>query len=240
MILVATTDFIGTYSLASSNALDPILQSYIDREEKPMLYKLLGKELADLLISNIQAIKTELTVGPLVIGTSYLISDYVAGDDFINVGATSNASGVYFVATGDTPTDYSNASTLISNRVERYDNILNPFYLENDSNDDWFFGDGCIKFYQSFGIKDILLIQIYYAYLAEEQAQASQSGVVSQAIENGSVLSLRNALRKGETKWNTDGMTSFEAIRWYCKTKNKTIYPEYKGIVPQVRYSGLL
>lgn len=52
------------------------------------------------------------TSGPLVVGTKYIITDFNAGDDFTNVGAASNATGVSFIATGTTPTVYANGSTL--------------------------------------------------------------------------------------------------------------------------------
>jgi hypothetical protein len=52
------------------------------------------------------------TSGVLVVGTVYTITTFVAGDNFLNVGATSNATGTQFVATGTTPTNYSNGSTL--------------------------------------------------------------------------------------------------------------------------------
>lgn len=52
------------------------------------------------------------TVGALVAGQLYTIATYVSGDDFANVGAQQNATGVKFFATGTTPTDYTNGSTL--------------------------------------------------------------------------------------------------------------------------------
>lgn len=55
------------------------------------------------------------TSGTLVVGQLYAISNFAAGDDFTNVGASSNASGVTFVATGTTPTVWANGSTLLSN-----------------------------------------------------------------------------------------------------------------------------
>lgn len=55
-----------------------------------------------------------ITAGPLVVGMRYTITTFVAGDDFTNVGAASNANGVIFIATGATPTVYSNGSTLDS------------------------------------------------------------------------------------------------------------------------------
>lgn len=54
------------------------------------------------------------TSGTLTVGNRYRIDTFVSGDDFTNVGAASNATGVEFVATGTTPTTYSNGSTLRS------------------------------------------------------------------------------------------------------------------------------
>jgi hypothetical protein len=55
---------------------------------------------------------TKTTSGTLEVGKDYVIETFVAGDDFTNVGAPSNATGVAFVATGTTPTTWANASTL--------------------------------------------------------------------------------------------------------------------------------
>lgn len=52
------------------------------------------------------------TSGTLTIGNRYRISAYVAGDSFTNVGAASNATGVEFVATGTTPTTWTNSSSV--------------------------------------------------------------------------------------------------------------------------------
>lgn len=175
MIIVQKSDFVGQYQLPRSIALDPILQSYIDREEKNTLYRLLGKELADLLIANIDP-ATHL------------------------------------------PT------------AQRFLNIYNTFFLEND---------GCY-YYDSRGLKDLLLIQIYSAYLAEEQVTVSQSGTVTGAVENGSVTSSINALRKGEQKWNQSGMETWNAIYWYCKDKYPDIYPEFKGVREKARYTSII
>lgn len=51
------------------------------------------------------------TSGTLLVGTTYTILLYVAGDDFSNVGGT-NATGSVFVATGTTPTVWTNNSQL--------------------------------------------------------------------------------------------------------------------------------
>jgi len=53
------------------------------------------------------------TSGALTIGWKYRISAYVASDVFTNVGAASNATGVEFVATGTTPTTWTNSSSLL-------------------------------------------------------------------------------------------------------------------------------
>lgn len=59
--------------------------------------------------------QTGQTSGTLVASKRYRITAYVSADSFTNVGAASNATGVEFVATGTTPTTWTNASTL--NRI---------------------------------------------------------------------------------------------------------------------------
>lgn len=53
------------------------------------------------------------TSGVLVSGKRYQIQTFVAGDDFTNLGAAANETGIIFTATGTTPTDWTNGSTLI-------------------------------------------------------------------------------------------------------------------------------
>lgn len=50
----------------------------------------------------------------LSIGQKYIIDSFAEGDDFTNVGASENAQGVVFTATGDTPAVW-NGSKLIQN-----------------------------------------------------------------------------------------------------------------------------
>lgn len=61
---------------------------------------------------NLSFLPATLTAGPLVVGTQYQITGYVAGDDFTNVGAVSNANGSIFTATGTTPANWAGASVL--------------------------------------------------------------------------------------------------------------------------------
>jgi hypothetical protein len=59
-------------------------------------------------------LKVTVTSGSLIIGNEYYITTYQSGDDFINVGALANVSGETFIATGTTPTDWSNGSSLVN------------------------------------------------------------------------------------------------------------------------------
>jgi hypothetical protein len=68
----------------------------------------------------------------LTIGVTYTISAYDQGDDFTNIGASSNRQGVSFVATGTTPAVWS-GSTLDYNTGAPVVTVL-----ENTIGDIWF------------------------------------------------------------------------------------------------------
>ena len=53
------------------------------------------------------------TSGALTTAKRYQIETYVAGDDFANLGAAENATGVVFTSSGTTPTDWNNGSTVV-------------------------------------------------------------------------------------------------------------------------------
>jgi len=57
--------------------------------------------------------------GELVVGNKYRIEYFAEGDDFTNVGASENAVGVVFTATGTTPANFSNGSVLANNAAQR-------------------------------------------------------------------------------------------------------------------------
>lgn len=109
-----------------SNTIQPLyigryLTSYIIGSiYKTQLYNkaLTATEVKDLYSNANIAYKYEganntgLTSGTLVIGKEYIITTFVTGDDFTNVGAASNATGVVFTATDTAPTDWTNGSTL--------------------------------------------------------------------------------------------------------------------------------
>jgi len=71
------------------------------------------------------------TSGTLTIGKTYRLTDWITNDDFTNVGAASNADGVEFVATGTTPTTWTNSSV-----VTTIGNVLNldPAGMEYETN----------------------------------------------------------------------------------------------------------
>ena len=54
----------------------------------------------------------------LIIGETYTITDYVSGDSFSNIANVTSGvidtTGCEFIATGETPTNWSNGSTLVS------------------------------------------------------------------------------------------------------------------------------
>lgn len=67
-----------------------------------------------------------LTGGSLVVGTVYVIGNFVTGDDFTNVGGT-NVSGNRFICMGTAPTTWTNGSLLRAQNYgtrERINNIV--------------------------------------------------------------------------------------------------------------------
>jgi hypothetical protein len=82
---------------------------------------------------------TNQTSGTLTVGKRYLINSFVAGDDFTNVGGT-NVTGNEFIATGTTPTTWTNSSSL--NRIgimcdpdlENYDQNQGTYVHDRSTN----------------------------------------------------------------------------------------------------------
>tara|TARA_R100001443_G_scaffold40536_1_gene53975 strand:+ start:6499 stop:7719 length:1221 start_codon:yes stop_codon:yes gene_type:complete len=65
-------------------------------------------------LDNSYNIGTEQSSGTLTSSTAYKIIEYKSGDNFTNVGASSNATGVQFTASGTTPTTWTNGSRLVA------------------------------------------------------------------------------------------------------------------------------
>lgn len=70
---------------------------------------LLGYSSYTALISNHLWV---ITNGNLIIGKEYFINEVFEGDSFINVGAITNTPQEKFIATGTTPSNWNNGSTL--------------------------------------------------------------------------------------------------------------------------------
>lgn len=77
------------------------------------------------------------TSGSLVVGRVYTISSFVPGDDFTNVGAPSNATGVIFTSTGTTPTSWTNSSTLIYDDGTEVINFASPIVRTSAGSWSW-------------------------------------------------------------------------------------------------------
>ena len=64
-----------------------------------------------------QAGQPPVTSGLLTLGRYYYISNFIAGDDFSNIASVQsgvvNTTGCLFIASGTTPTVWTNGSTLI-------------------------------------------------------------------------------------------------------------------------------
>ncbi len=112
-------------------------------EEKVSWYKLPEKikkvddKVKSLKISNI--IVGELSFGfltvtqgtPFEVGKKYIVDNLRAGDNFSNIGYVS--AGVAFVATGTTPTTWTNNSDIlkiVENLVEYYNDLDPNVYVE--------------------------------------------------------------------------------------------------------------
>lgn len=81
------------------------LAGYMEVQSRPTTTSVILKNLQDVSV-------TSATSGLLIVGKTYTISTYAPGDDFANVGALTNATGVVFEASGTTPADWTYGSTL--------------------------------------------------------------------------------------------------------------------------------
>ena len=66
--------------------------------------------------------------GTLIPGRTYYIETYHPGDDFLNVGAASNAATIAFVATGVLPTLWTNGSVLFQVHIAVPEQSVNNFH----------------------------------------------------------------------------------------------------------------
>ncbi len=75
-------------------------------------------------LSLLTAGAAEQTSGTLTVGNRYRINDWITADNFLNVGAPSNADGIEFTAIGTTPTTWTASSKLQQVPLYNYDKIV--------------------------------------------------------------------------------------------------------------------
>ena len=80
-----------------------------------------GQYLAVSLLTGGTATQTS---GTLTVGLRYRMNDWKTADDFVNVGAPSNADGIEFTAIGTTPTTWTAGSVLQVLPLYNYDKIV--------------------------------------------------------------------------------------------------------------------
>lgn len=114
----------------------------------------------------------------------------------------------------------------------RYITIRDSFILQDTTS--------CTKkIRESKGMKQILVSVIFYKYVSQTQIKHSQTGVKLNKAETSDVLSVRAAMRFGESKYN-ESLEWVEAIQWYCETYAAADYPEYNGVEFYPEYSSFL
>lgn len=262
MILVTIDSFKGYKDIAISNQTRPELQDYIDRYEKLYILKLLGVDLGNKFIADIQNYDaiTPIPQGDYDASTGIYPTvgsgggGSVAEDDSytISVAGTINSIdykvGDIIYALADTPT-----ADQWGVKQYRFTFIENPFDIQSGENNFWDWGlwswpwaefngwwcEGGEPIYNSYGMEDLLTCLIYYHYIAYTQYQSSQGGTTSTNVETGTNVGFENAVRAGEKKWN-DALNQVGAIQFYCAVYNKDNYPEYKGNIFKPKFSALL
>ena len=83
-----------------------------------------------LNINSVYNFGTQLTSGTLTSSTTYYIYKYASGDNFTNVGAASNATGVNFTATNTTPDTWSNGSIIIAAPLVASRGVINVVFSD--------------------------------------------------------------------------------------------------------------
>jgi hypothetical protein len=92
---------------------DAIYNRALSLAEIQNLMNNMRPDLGDVSYADKWGSLTTQTSGTLTLGKRYRIVTFNAGDDFTNVGASSNANGIEFIATGTTPTTWTNSSVIM-------------------------------------------------------------------------------------------------------------------------------
>lgn len=83
-----------------------------DADLKALLGGIKNYKVYSALLTQIAPAQT--SSGTLVVGRKYILTDWLTDDDFLNVGAAANEDAQVFVATGTTPTKWTNSSLVDS------------------------------------------------------------------------------------------------------------------------------
>jgi hypothetical protein len=154
-----------------------------------------------LLTQNGTSSTVNATSGLLIVGVSYLIDVYNAGDDFSNVGGPAAGlqgewDGYSFVATGTTPNNWNNLSGLDYNEGAPVATVL-----ENTIGNIWFT-------YNDAGIYDVFISDAFFTqnktYLTIELYSTNLDG---QGTFRNSFYYNDNGVARINTQASSDGYT---------------------------------
>lgn len=141
---------------------------YVSEVQRNYFEKLIGSELYLDLLNNTET----LISGTLVVSEKYTITDYKSGDDFTNVGASKNENGEVFIATGTTPTNWTNESKLQTTSDIYFDLLEGKEYTYQNKK---------VNFR---GSKIYLIYLFLYLYFKEGDINYSDSGKKTYNVEN--------------------------------------------------------
>lgn len=122
------------------------------------------------------------TSGLLIVGQVYKIVNFITGDNFLNVGASSNATGIIFTATGTTPTAWTQLSVLQNQHLLTSDsnlfvNDLPGVDLITVDRAQWIYSDLSHKTITDYlnGIYEPTVLSMVYNFLNKMQSEFNNS-----------------------------------------------------------------
>lgn len=133
-----------------------------------------------------------LSSGSLIEGNQYQIVNYVAGDDFINVGASDNDSTIIFTATGTTPTVWTNESELLDysasapQAIEMTNNTLTGLTYDFEE-------DGIFNIYSD----ELFTLNKTFVFIGNNVNSATSSFSIRTNQVDDSKITLRTSLADG-------------------------------------------
>jgi hypothetical protein len=163
------------------------------------------KVFTGLLTQSGGSVQDSINTGNLTIGVTYYIDDSSGGADFTNVGAPSNTPGIYFVATGTTPTWGTGGSNLVYDTGAPVVTVL-----ENTIGNIWFTRNGT----GTYSINSDGLFTDNKTAVFIGQSDFDNTGVASTSYVNGNSINITTYNYNGVLTNNILSNTSIE-IRVY-------------------------